>query len=172
MESFVNQASAINDEECRYINALKILKWEIAWMPILVEKKKSLDVKKYKIFKANFVRFIYSYYLAGRRSDSIMPIIAKMIKSDDKNNLLVTEDHIKNIQTLIESQNIYHGAARKKCVALLYLLETYYTEDTTNIKNESLSIDHLLPKSKNKEKNMIHSLGNLVLMTGPQITGQ
>ena len=165
LESFVNQASAINDEECRYINALKILKWEIAWMPILVEKKKSLDVKKYKIFKANFVRFIYSYYLAGRRSDSIMPIIAKMIKSDDKNNLLVTEDHIKNIQTLIESQNIYHGAARKKCVALLYLLETYYTEDTTNIKNESLSIDHLLPKSKNKEKNMIHSLGNLVLMS-------
>jgi uncharacterized protein with ParB-like and HNH nuclease domain len=165
--NFVDYCQKITQEECPFILALKHLNWDSSWMPLLAKGMiYYADEKKYITFKKNITKLCYSYFLAGRRADAILPNIKSLIKNLDQNIFSLIEDnHIKEIENLLKLNDIYTDTTyRKKCTASFILLETFYNDNTSLIIKNAVSLDHLIPKSSNDAEN-IHCIGNLVLMS-------
>lgn len=162
---FVEVCEKITKEECRFISSLHILKWDTSWLPLLANKKSKINTKDYLVLKKDIVKLCYSYFLAGKRSDSLIPVVSKIINDEKKIQDLITENYLKEIEALVAMQDIYTDASYKaKCRAIFHLLETFYADNTYIIESQT-SLDHILPKSKNLEFQYVHSIGNLALMS-------
>lgn len=154
---FAQSCKEICKAKCPWIDLLKNIKWDNAWLPFLV-KIYINDKQAFSKSKKIIVKLCYSYYLAGRRADAILPDIKSLIGD---NEIKISENHIKEIDNMLSLIDLYTDTSYKKRIkAVFCLLETFHNDSTFLLKDSELSIDHLFPKSKSNN----NSLGNLILM--------
>ena len=137
-------------------------------MPCLIYFKRN-DDKKYQELKAKFARLVCSYFFAGRRADKLIPISANIIKNEKSLDDYIKEsfnENQANIKANIMADDLYSTIPKRKMARLtLLFLEVYFSDNTfTSINVNNLSLDHLSPSSKGKNRTLIDSIGNLSLM--------